>query len=77
VQPSNLRQPAQQPVPAYAPPPQPQAAAPAAMPSAPPSDRWWSLDEGRNQAADVRASAADGLGHEDEFPRIIRSRLRG
>ncbi len=73
VQPSAMRQPAAPqaaPAPAYQAPP-PQAAA------APAGDRWWSLDEGRNQAADVRAAAVEGLGPEDEFPRIIRSRLRG
>jgi hypothetical protein len=34
------------------------------------ADRWWSLDEVRQQAPD------QGLGT-DEFPRIIRTRLRG
>jgi hypothetical protein len=34
------------------------------------ADRWWSLDDGRQQAPE------QGLGS-DEFPRIIRTRLRG
>jgi hypothetical protein len=37
-------------------------------------DRWWSLDEGRNQAAESRTGAPS---QDEEFPRIIRSRLRG
>ncbi len=34
--------------------------------------RWWSLDEGRNSMAGTHADPQD-----EEFPRIIRSRLRG
>ncbi|KAB2940438.1 MAG: NYN domain-containing protein [Hyphomicrobium sp.] len=36
------------------------------------ADRWWSLDEGR-QPASEQATGTGG----DEFPRIIRTRLRG
>lgn len=59
--------------PAYAP-AQPQAAPQAAQPA--PSnelraDRWWSLEEGRQTPAD------QGNSPNDEFPRIIRTRLRG
>ncbi len=44
------------------------------MPVAPAAqgDNWWSLDEGREHVASARAAALD-----EEFPRIIRSRLRG
>ena len=35
------------------------------------ADRWWSLEEGRQAAAD------QGNSPNDEFPRIIRTRLRG
>jgi NYN domain-containing protein len=35
-------------------------------------DRWWSFDDGRQPGADQQAT---GTG--DEFPRIIRTRLRG
>jgi hypothetical protein len=62
---------------AYAPAP-PQAAPPqAAQPPAPAqnnelrADRWWSLEDGRQTAAD------QGNPPNDEFPRIIRTRLRG
>jgi hypothetical protein len=54
---------------------------PVRAPSAPaaqarePAGRWWSLDEGRNQAADQRAAAPSGES-EDDFPRIIRARQR-
>ncbi len=34
--------------------------------------RWWSLDEGRNHVAGTHTDPQD-----EEFPRIIRSRLRG
>ena len=54
---------------------QQQTAAPAARaPQAPAqSDSWWSLEEGREHVASARASGPQ----DDEFPRIIRSRLRG
>ena len=48
-----------------------QASAPSARE---PGGRWWSLDEGRNQAADQRAPQASES--EDDFPRIIRARQR-
>ena len=67
--------------PAAAPPlqaPVHQQAAPMA-PSAPPSgDRWWSLEEGRQHIAEQRAQGSYGTQDvEDEFPRIVRTRLRG
>jgi hypothetical protein len=60
-------------------PPQQPARAPqapvqqAVAPPALPQDRWWSLDEGREHVASARNA---GIQDED-FPRIIRSRLRG
>lgn len=36
---------------------------------------WWSLDEGRQHVAEGRAGA--GQGYEEEFPRIVKNRLRG
>lgn len=45
----------------------------------PQSDRWWSLEEGRQHIAEQR-SQSSGYGQpeqDDEFPRIVRSRLRG
>ena len=61
--------------PAYAP-AQPQAAPPQQAPQPAQgnelrADRWWSLEEGRQTAADP------GNSPNDEFPRIIRTRLRG
>ena len=53
-----------------------QAAAPARAAQAPQAaaqDNWWSLEEGREHVASARASGPQ----DDEFPRIIRSRLRG
>jgi hypothetical protein len=44
---------------------------PAASP-APGADRWWNVDDGRQAGQDQQAT---GTG--DEFPRIIRTRLRG
>ena len=38
-----------------------------------PQDNWWSLEEGREHVASARTPGAP----DDEFPRIIRSRLRG
>jgi hypothetical protein len=69
-----------------APPPQ---AGPAQLPGAPGvgGDRWWNVEEGRQQAPDPRGAdprAANAYtqqqpqaGGEDEFPRIVRSRFRG
>jgi hypothetical protein len=66
---------------AYAPARQPQHGMPGAGPaqdkaahggSGQGSDRWWNYDEGR-QAGPDQAGANGG----DEFPRIIRTRLRG
>jgi hypothetical protein len=56
--------------------PQASAYAPAQAPAQPPpsnelrADRWWSLDDGRQPAG-------QGNPPNDEFPRIIRTRLRG
>ena len=36
------------------------------------ADRWWNADDGRQAGQDQQAT---GTG--DEFPRIIRTRLRG
>jgi len=42
-------------------------------------ERWWSLEEGRQHIADQRAQGGFGAAaeQEEEFPRIVRSRLRG
>ncbi len=41
-------------------------------------ERWWSLEEGRQHIADQRAQGGYGAPEqEEEFPRIVRSRLRG
>jgi hypothetical protein len=68
-------------VPAQAPPAQPQQPAAAASDGRP--SRWWSLDDGRSHTLEPpRASASAGsqassptLG--EDFPRIVRTRLRG
>jgi NYN domain len=72
-----------QPRPSYARAPQTQAppvqqqAAPAAPPP-PAAERWWSLEEGRQHIAEQRAQGSYGAQEtEEEFPRIVRSRLRG
>ncbi len=64
----------QQPAAAPAPVQQP---APAA--GAPTGDRWWSLEEGRQHIAEQRAQGSYGAATEaeEEFPRIVRTRLRG
>lgn len=51
----------------------PAATAPAA------ADRWWSLEEGRQYIAEQRAQTGFGTAAEaeEEFPRIVRTRLRG
>ncbi len=45
------------------------------------AERWWSLEEGRQHLADQRAQSAynspEAEQNDDEFPRIVRSRLRG
>ena len=47
-------------------------------PAAPATERWWSLEEGRQHIAEQRAQGSYGAAEaEDEFPRIVRSRLRG
>ena len=77
-------QPAQQARPAYgrtAPPAQQQldAQTPTQAPAqAPVSERWWSLEEGRQHIAEQRAqSGFNAIEAEEEFPRIVRTRLRG
>lgn len=42
-------------------------------------ERWWSLEEGRQHIADQRVQGGYGAAaeQEEEFPRIVRSRLRG
>ncbi|MEZ5897924.1 MAG: NYN domain-containing protein [Hyphomicrobiaceae bacterium] len=65
--------------------PQQQPAGPQAAPAQrtdypgqPQSDRWWSLEEGRQHIAEQRSQGSNlGAEQEDEFPRIVRSRLRG
>jgi hypothetical protein len=66
----------------------PSAPAASAPPAAAASEgrsagRWWSLDDGRSQSADTRNTAlpppasAEGNVQAEEFPRIVRTRLRG
>jgi hypothetical protein len=66
--------------PRYAPEPTP-AAMPATAQAEARADRWWTLEEGRQHVAEQRNErfAADGAptaAESDEFPRIVRSRLR-
>ncbi|MGB4864777.1 MAG: hypothetical protein WBP38_02655, partial [Hyphomicrobium sp.] len=67
-------------------PQQAQQQAPAAPQQAPapaqgaqaPADRWWSLEEGRQHIAEQRSQGSYGAQEDDEeFPRIVRTRLRG
>ena len=51
--------------------PQAQAGAPAQ------GERWWSLEEGRRHIAEQGGYAAEPAAPDDEFPRIVRTRLRG
>jgi hypothetical protein len=64
---------------AAAPQPAPAAAGSAAANEGGRSFRWWSLDDGRaNQNAEPTAAAqGTALGLAEEFPRIVRTRLRG
>lgn len=39
------------------------------------NDRWWSLDEARTQVAEARGAAS--YDEPEEFPRIVKNRLRG
>ena len=56
---------------------QPPALQPAAA-DARPAGRWWSLDDGRSHALEQRATAQSAEpAPGDEFPRIVRTRLRG
>ena len=45
----------------------------------PAGERWWSLEEGRQYIAEQRAQGSYGAPEmaEEEFPRIVRTRLRG
>jgi NYN domain len=57
--------------------PQQPLATAAATPS---GERWWSLEEGRQHIAEQRAQGSYGSLEgeaEEEFPRIVRTRLRG
>lgn len=69
--------------PAYGRAPQQQTATPAPAPQqpaeqAPATDRWWSLEEGRQHIAEQRNQGSYGTQDtEEEFPRIVRTRLRG
>lgn len=53
--------------------------APAAQQQPQGGERWWSLEEGRQHIAEQRGQGNFGLQdeQEDEFPRIVRTRLRG
>jgi hypothetical protein len=59
--------------PAYAPLPAAQVAQQPA-PAGAASERWWSLDEARGQQAEARQPGYD---EPEEFPRIVKNRLRG
>jgi hypothetical protein len=68
--------PAQRPAPSYGQAPA-QPAQQAAAPQMAPADRWGNLDEGRQHIAGNRPPPGLGGEQEEEFPRIVRSRLRG
>ena len=55
----------------------PQTAPPATEERTP--QRWWSLDDGRSHTAEQRTANQNPSAHAqgDEFPRIVRTRLRG
>jgi NYN domain-containing protein len=55
----------------------PQTAPPATEERAP--QRWWSLDDGRSHSLEQRTAGQSPSAHAqgDEFPRIVRTRLRG
>lgn len=81
AQPAQARQPAYGRTPQA---PQQAPAAPAPQQTAAPTqqqpsgERWWSLEEGRQHIAEQRAQGNYALQEEeDEFPRIVRTRLRG
>lgn len=53
--------------------------APETRKPAPPTEKWWSLDDGRQAQTAARADGTYGQGPslaDDEFPRIIRSRFK-
>jgi hypothetical protein len=62
---------------------QPGRMAPPAAGAPPPGERWWSLEESRQRIAEQRDAEQRATGTygqaqpEEEFPRIVRSRLRG
>ncbi|MBX9589964.1 MAG: hypothetical protein K2X43_11705, partial [Hyphomonadaceae bacterium] len=61
-------------------PAQPAALQPApAAPEGRTAQRWWSLDDGRSHTVEQRAASqgASGQAQGEEFPRIVRTRLRG
>jgi hypothetical protein len=41
------------------------------------ASRWWSLDDGRQHSLDQRPASGAAQAQGDEFPRIVRTRLRG
>jgi NYN domain len=78
ARPAYARAPQQTQAPAAQQPAPQQAAAAPQAPAAPVSERWWSLEEGRQHIAEQRAQGSYGAQEaEEEFPRIVRSRLRG
>lgn len=78
AQPAQARQPAYGRAPQQqAPVAPPQQQAPAGQ-QAPGGERWWSLEEGRQHIAEQRSQSGFGMQEdEEEFPRIVRTRLRG
>jgi hypothetical protein len=66
-----------------APPAQPPATQPAvahaqqAAPAEGRGSRWWSYDDGRQNAPEPQSPPAPQAAHGDEFPRIVRTRVRG
>jgi hypothetical protein len=78
-------QPAQARAPAYGRAPQQTPAAapqqaqgnPAQGGQGPAAESWWSLEEGRQHIADQRTGNLGAPSEDDEFPRIVRTRLRG
>jgi hypothetical protein len=57
-----------------------QGSVPSTLPGAPQvdrADRWTNFDDGRQPPADTRQTAGFGTIPVEEFPRIVRTRLRG
>jgi hypothetical protein len=56
----------------------PAAHAPQPAPEGRASSRWWSLDDGRSHLMEQRAAGRNpDPAQGEEFPRIVRTRLRG